>query len=807
LITFLFVVFFRPSVELLRRYRHNWQAKVWVFTVLEGTILFLVGWCGIALLNGSLPLCFAGYSHPAATALMVWLCACVLFLLSTFICSMVETEPLNTHTVTDELIDAPITDDSQDILGRISFVNDFYTQIAKFPSEDSYVFGLNGPWGSGKTSALNLLRNRIRRNKDLVLVDFDPWYFQSAETITRRFYETIAVAINREFFLPELKSIVRRYARILAPALKRYGIESIRPDDATVEEIKAMVEDCIRQTQRKVVIIIDDLERAHGDELLTTFQIVRLSANFKNTLFVLAYDQAQLLPQLARLAVPSDFLGKIVQHPADLPAADKNEIDRFLIYSDLNGRRSQLDKVLDRLKIAEKRREEFDRRSGEIYATTLSPFFPTLRNAKRFLVSFSVRLPVVVDEVCLLDFFLLEILRVFASGVYQDIFEKPHYYVPAWTMKSMMSSPFGLEYDSKQKDLRREEIKGHVEAVLKSEPQKENVLKILKHLFVPRIADAFGHPASYGDEAAAQFRAEKRLTHPECFDKYFLLSVPAGITSDASVEFTLASWLGAENREASVLEGLAKLGDSHRLVEVLDRILMFLPTIDNSLVIPLLHALSRNIKSGPMDADRSEQNSQFRLILFLLQERVPADEKQATTEYIIREIRPLDVAVRFVVALTSDQSAVTWGLRRSLDIARIMKLVQERFSNEFVGPGVDIFEANNLPLYVLFQIGRFSSESASVVNAYALGLLERKPSYIGQLIDAFLIEYDHGPRGFQFEDLKSVYDARRLAELAKHAGENAWKSDKQRRAIDTFLHLVAGGGSSEEPTIRSDDPA
>jgi predicted KAP-like P-loop ATPase len=170
------------------------------------------------------------------------------------------------------------------------------------------------------------------------LVDFNPWYFQSAETVTRQFYESIAQAINRDFFYPQLRSIVRRYSRILAPVLKRYGIESIHTDDATAEQIKELVESYILHTGKKVVVIIDDLERAYDCELLTIFQIVRLSANFKKTLFVLAYDQAQLQTQLQKLGLSTDFLGKIVQNPVDLPAADKNEIDRFVIN---NGTRSE----------------------------------------------------------------------------------------------------------------------------------------------------------------------------------------------------------------------------------------------------------------------------------------------------------------------------------------------------------------------------------------------------------------------------------------------------------------------------------
>jgi predicted KAP-like P-loop ATPase len=252
---------------------------------------------------------------------------------------------------------------------------------------------------------------------------------------------------------------------------------------------------------------------------LTVFQIVRLSANFKKTLFILSYDQAQVLPQLERLGVSRDFLEKIVQQPVDLPAADKNEIDRFVIYSDAEGRRSQIDQLLDRLQIAPEQRKLFETKSVELYSSTLSPFFSNLRNAKRFLTSFSVRLSAVANEVNLIDFFLLEILRVFANQVFQDIWSNPHYYVPGWTMSFLMSFPFGLDYDERKKEVRRGEIRKHVDNILKNERHRDSLLKILKELFPARISDAFGRPASYGDNAASRFRAEKRLTHPDSFQK------------------------------------------------------------------------------------------------------------------------------------------------------------------------------------------------------------------------------------------------------------------------------------------------
>ena len=75
------------------------------------------------------------------------------------------------------LIDEPIKFTDQDLLGREDFIENLYQDIIKLPFDDSFVFGLNGKWGEGKTSVVNLLRDKIEKNDDFLVVNFNPWYF------------------------------------------------------------------------------------------------------------------------------------------------------------------------------------------------------------------------------------------------------------------------------------------------------------------------------------------------------------------------------------------------------------------------------------------------------------------------------------------------------------------------------------------------------------------------------------------------------------------------------------------------------
>lgn len=79
--------------------------------------------------------------------------------------------------------DQPIGQDEEDKLNRKPFVDeivelvDRYTEAdEKKDNHDGLVIGLEGDWGSGKTSILNLLENRFKnKNERYVVQRLDSW--------------------------------------------------------------------------------------------------------------------------------------------------------------------------------------------------------------------------------------------------------------------------------------------------------------------------------------------------------------------------------------------------------------------------------------------------------------------------------------------------------------------------------------------------------------------------------------------------------------------------------------------------------
>ena len=80
--------------------------------------------------------------------------------------------------------DTPIKAREQDLIGRTPFAERLADILKSAAGPESLVIGLYGPWGSGKTSVINLVENALSRKDDdgkagVSVVRFEPWNYLS----------------------------------------------------------------------------------------------------------------------------------------------------------------------------------------------------------------------------------------------------------------------------------------------------------------------------------------------------------------------------------------------------------------------------------------------------------------------------------------------------------------------------------------------------------------------------------------------------------------------------------------------------
>ena len=83
--------------------------------------------------------------------------------------------------------DNPIRNQEDDILERTAVADAFAQRVLDLDASEGAAVGVFGPWGSGKTSFINLAR-RTFKCKGVPVLDFNPWLFSGAEQLVERFF-------------------------------------------------------------------------------------------------------------------------------------------------------------------------------------------------------------------------------------------------------------------------------------------------------------------------------------------------------------------------------------------------------------------------------------------------------------------------------------------------------------------------------------------------------------------------------------------------------------------------------------------
>ncbi len=87
--------------------------------------------------------------------------------------------------------DNPIRLPKEDLLCRTDAAADFVRQVLELDASEGAAVGIFGPWGSGKTSFVNLVKEALG-NKQVSVIEFNPWLFSGAEQLAGRFFSELS---------------------------------------------------------------------------------------------------------------------------------------------------------------------------------------------------------------------------------------------------------------------------------------------------------------------------------------------------------------------------------------------------------------------------------------------------------------------------------------------------------------------------------------------------------------------------------------------------------------------------------------
>ncbi|MDP9439439.1 MAG: KAP family NTPase [Actinomycetota bacterium] len=343
----------------------------------------------------------------------------------------------------------PIERSDDDRLGRKDFAQLLAKALAGSPERRSMVVALYGDWGSGKTSTLNLCfeaLGELPAEAQPLMVRFNPWWYSNTGELLAQFFEELGTALEEQAeskgigVLKGIKDKLLSYRKLVAPAgaaadllvsggaltvlasLLQAGAEraaqgqEAAPD---VRKIRGEIEAALAEVGRRVVIAIDDIDRLSAPEIRDVFKVVKATADFPNTRYLLAFDFGTVTNALSEVQRTDGvaYLEKIVQVPFRLPDPDPGQLMDIV----KDGVRELASRP--ELGVPAEDVEHAVERLGSLALYGLGSLWDNMRRVSRFLDSLRLTLPAVADEVRLSDFVLLEALRVTEPRAYELVLD------------------------------------------------------------------------------------------------------------------------------------------------------------------------------------------------------------------------------------------------------------------------------------------------------------------------------------------------------------------------------------------------
>lgn len=429
--------------------------------------------------------------------------------------------------------DLPILKADEDSFNRRGIAKEIADKINVTSNKKSFAIGILGEYGTGKTSFMNLIKINLDPYK-ISIIEFNPWGVEGRSNIQQDFFDVLSSNLYR--LDPKISGLVLDYSRKLARAsssiekiLKHTGIIGSLFHESNYIDDYDRINQLLESSGKKIVVIIDDLDRLYSEEVLEVLRIIRNTGNFTNIFYLVAYDKSYVNRAVHTINpnIGPSYLDKIIQLEIPLPKRDSNDLQVQL--------QEYLELFLDSddLKIFTENIAKTGFHSQ--YEYTYSKIFRQSRDIIKFINGFKLIYTKLKEEVFFESLFVLELLKFRFPLVYDRLYESKNEFVNEMAFAALETQFYELNKYTEDK-----ESKISIIRMLRTENEyQDEELKLIEGLLLHLF---------FGGERTKN--AKNSIIHPMFFERYFRYRLGGREISEKS--FNVAFGNGLENMKELV---------------------------------------------------------------------------------------------------------------------------------------------------------------------------------------------------------------------------------------------------------------
>lgn len=407
--------------------------------------------------------------------------------------------------------DLPIKKCEEDLLERGTFAETLAKAISSYYRNESLVVGIFGEWGSGKTSIINMIIEKLGEiseiNKPSIVIRFSPWNYSSQNGLINLFFKELLLYIGKSEGQKSEKIIkwILKYMKVLefgvfenskagklSKAIRK--IYNVFKKDQTLEDTKSNLIQELNKYDRKIIVIIDDIDRLTKTQVQDVFQLVKQIGDLPNIIYFLPMDREAVISALDKKHVGNGekYLEKIIQIPFSIPELDKESLRNILD--------TKVQKIMDDSQ--DKQIIDLDYKES-IYYSCISLYVKNLRDVNRVLNIFKFRYSIFKNEICVEDILALSILEALDPRLFKWI-----YLNKSILCLKDINHRYSREYKSSK-----------VEEFNSKKIEAERALKLVSVLF-PQFAVKMAE-FYVGKGTWSEAREKMRIANLDRFEMYF----------------------------------------------------------------------------------------------------------------------------------------------------------------------------------------------------------------------------------------------------------------------------------------------